>query len=104
MLQAAADEGIAARRAGDARAEAGRGMRALVQGRTLRLGSTRWMSELGVNLAPLADAAQAHQSQGRTVSWLVEGEAAPALRGLLVFGDTLKPTRARPLMPCTRSA
>ena len=91
VLQAAADEGIAARRAGDARAEAGRGMRALVQGRTLRLGSTRWMSELGVNLAPLADAAQAHQSQGRTVSWLVEGEAAPALRGLLVFGDTLKP-------------
>jgi P-type Cu+ transporter len=49
------------------------------------------MNEFGVDLAPLSDAAQAHQAQGRTVSWLVEGEDSPRLRGLLVFGDTLKP-------------
>jgi P-type Cu+ transporter len=91
VLSAAGTESVAARSASDARAEAGRGMRAVVEGRELLLGSTRWMNELGVNLAPLADAAASHQAQGRTVSWLAEGEAPPRLRGLLVFGDTLKP-------------
>jgi Cu+-exporting ATPase len=49
------------------------------------------MNELGVDLAPLADAAATHQAQGRTVSWLAEGETSPRLRGLLVFGDSIKP-------------
>jgi Cu+-exporting ATPase len=87
VLAAAADEGIAARSASDLRAEPGRGVSALVEGRALKLGSTRWMNELGVDLAPLADAAVSHQSQGRTVSWLAQDRR---LRGLLVFGDALK--------------
>jgi Cu+-exporting ATPase len=92
VLRAAAEAGIAAPGATETRAEAGRGMHARVGGRVLRLGSTRWMKELGVDLSPLVDAAQDQQAQGRTVSWLVEGEATPPrLRGLLVFGDTLKP-------------
>jgi Cu+-exporting ATPase len=90
VLRAADDEGIAPRSATGMRAEAGRGIAAAIDGRPLRLGSTRWMNELGVDLAPLADAAAAHQSQGRTVSWLAEGDAPARLRGLLVFGDTLK--------------
>jgi P-type Cu+ transporter len=91
VLRAAADAGIAAPTATDARAEAGRGMRANVNGRTLSLGSTRWMQELGVDLAPLVDAADTQQAQGRTVSWLVEGDGTPPrLRGMLSFGDTLK--------------
>jgi Cu+-exporting ATPase len=90
VLRAAADARIAAAAAADARAEAGRGVFAHVNGRALRLGSTRWMAELGVDLAPLAGAAAAHQAQGRTVSWLVEGKDRPRLRGLLAFGDTAK--------------
>jgi Cu+-exporting ATPase len=90
VLRAAADAGLAAAAAADARAEAGRGVFAHVNGRALRLGSTRWMAELGVDLAPLAGAAAAHQAQGRTVSWLVEGKDRPRLRGLLAFGDTAK--------------
>jgi P-type Cu+ transporter len=91
VLRAAADAGIAAPTATDARAEAGRGMRANVNGRTLRLGSTRWMQELAVDLALLVDAADTQQAQGRTVSWLVEGDGTPPrLRGMLSFGDTLK--------------
>jgi Cu+-exporting ATPase len=90
VLRAADGEGIAPRSASVMRAEAGRGVAATVDGRPLRLGSTRWMNELGVALAPLADAAAAHQSQGRTVSWLAEGDEHPRLRGLLVFGDTIK--------------
>jgi len=88
VLQAAADEGIAASAASELKAEAGRGMTARVDGRTLRLGSTRWMNELGVDLAPLAAAAEQQQAAGRTVSWLAEDRN---LRGLLAFGDTLKP-------------
>jgi Cu+-exporting ATPase len=91
VLRAAAGAGLAPAKAVQARAEAGRGMRAEVEGRVLRLGSTRWMHELGVDLSPLSDAAQTLQQQGRTVSWLAEGDTAPALRGLLAFGDALKP-------------
>jgi Cu+-exporting ATPase len=91
VLRAAADGCITAATPTDVRAEAGRGVFARVAGRALRLGSTRWMNELGVDLSPLIDAAQTQQAQGRTVSWLVEGEnTPPRLRGLLVFGDTLK--------------
>ena len=59
--------------------------------RDLRLGSARWMAELGVDLAPLAARAVELQSLGRTVSWLadVSGEA-PVLLGLVAFGDRLR--------------
>jgi Cu+-exporting ATPase len=88
VLQAAAEEGVAPPAASELKAEAGRGMTARIGGRTLRLGSTRWMGELGVDLAPLAAAAEQQQAAGRTVSWLAEEQT---LRGLLAFGDTLKP-------------
>jgi len=59
--------------------------------RELRLGSARWMAELGVDLAPLAERAAELQSMGRTVSWLadVSGDA-PELLGLVAFGDRLR--------------
>ena len=57
----------------------------------LRLGSARWMAELGVDLSPLAGRASELQVMGRTVSWLadVSGEA-PELLGLVAFGDRLR--------------
>jgi Cu+-exporting ATPase len=79
----------------DMRAVPGRGVTGSVQGRQLRLGSGSWMAELGVDLAPLAAKAGALQAEGRTVSWLAEGGAAPRLLGLLAFGDALKPGAAR---------
>ena len=88
VVQAAADEGVAVRSASGLKAEAGRGIGARVDGRVLRLGSTRWMGELGIDLAPLAAAAEQQQAAGRTVSWLAEDQT---LRGMLAFGDTLKP-------------
>lgn len=92
VQRAAGEAGVEARSAVDTRAEAGRGVSARVGGRVLRLGSTRWMNELGIELAPLLEAANLQQAQGRTVSWLVEGEGPDAeLRGLLAFGDALKP-------------
>ncbi|HZY20210.1 MAG TPA: heavy metal translocating P-type ATPase [Ramlibacter sp.] len=90
VLDAAAQEGLPVAAAQEVQAVAGRGLAGRVGGRDLRLGSTRWMAELGVAPGPLASAAQAAQAAGRTVSWLAETGSAPRLLGLLAFGDTPK--------------
>jgi Cu+-exporting ATPase len=80
-------------------AQAGRGVMGVVQGRALRLGSRRWMEELGVSFAaatPLQEAAERWQSRGHTLAWLAEVPAEGAtggaqLLGVLAFGDTVKP-------------
>ncbi|MEJ6022133.1 heavy metal translocating P-type ATPase [Ramlibacter sp. PS4R-6] len=79
-------------RASNVSAIAGRGVAAQVGGRELRLGSTRLMKELGVDLSALQARARELQDQGRTVSWVADITAAPQLLGLLAFGDTVKPT------------
>jgi Cu+-exporting ATPase len=76
------------------RAIAGRGMAAQVDGRELRLGSTRLMEESKVDLGALADRAAQLQGEGRTVSWVADVTDAPVLLGLLAFGDSVKPTAA----------
>ncbi len=80
------------------RAVAGRGIEGQVQARSLRLGSQRWMEELGVDLTPLRAHADAAMAQGRTLSWLVaddaQGSAPPVLLAMLAFGDRAKATSA----------
>ena len=80
-------------------AVAGRGVEGRLGARRLLLGSGPWMRELGVDVAALAEPAQALQQAGRSVSWLAEAQAdagsVPRLRGLLAFGDTLKPGAAQ---------
>ena len=90
VLGAAAAEGAAAPAATQVRAVAGRGMAATVAGRELRLGSSRYMKELAVDLGALAGPAQRHEAQGRTVSWLADLSDQPVLLGLFAFGDTVK--------------
>lgn len=92
VLAAAQRESVISPTATQLRAVAGRGMAAVVAQRELRLGSTRWMNELGVDLSPLADLARTLESAGRTVSWIADVTAAPQLLGLLAFGDTVKAT------------
>ncbi|CAB3701202.1 heavy metal translocating P-type ATPase [Paraburkholderia rhynchosiae] len=77
-----------------ARAIAGRGVEADVDGRTLALGSTRWLQELGIALSPEAKVrARELEAAGNTVSWLMQrGPQAPAALALIAFGDTVKPT------------
>jgi P-type Cu+ transporter len=94
VLDAASSEGIAVATASEVRAIAGRGMAAQVGARQLRLGSTRLMAELKVDLGPLAERAAQLQAQGRTVSWVADVSGDPALLGLLAFGDTVKATAA----------
>ena len=80
--------------ASEVRAVAGRGVAAAVAGRELRLGSSRYMRELHVDLSPLDVLAAEHESQGHSVSWLADVTDAPRLVGLLAFGDTLKTSAA----------
>ncbi|MFM0084739.1 heavy metal translocating P-type ATPase [Paraburkholderia sediminicola] len=80
--------------ASSARAVPGRGVEADVEGRTLALGSTRWLNELGIQLPPqLAERAKQLEAAGNTVSWLMQrAPLAPAALALIAFGDTVKPT------------
>ena len=101
VTEAAVQHAVAVPPAGAARAVAGRGVLAVVDGHTLHLGSRRYMGELGVDTAPQAARADALQAEGRTVSWLADlgpAEAAAGatpghtaqLIGLLAFGDQPK--------------
>lgn len=81
--------------ASELQAVAGRGLRARVEGQALALGSSRYMRELGVELAPLLPRAEGLQAEGHTVSWLASLGETPRLIGLLAFGDALKPEAAQ---------
>jgi P-type Cu+ transporter len=92
VMDSAKENLVSVAPAQDAKSVAGRGMSAQVKGQTLSLGSSRWMNELGVDLAALAKRAQELEDEGRTVSWLAEGSAPARLVGLLAFGDAAKAT------------
>ena len=92
VMDAARSQAIVVPRATEVTAVAGRGMSAVVKGRQIRLGSTRYMNELGVNTKSLAVAAAQLQQQGRTVSWLADVTDSPEVLGMLAFGDTVKAT------------
>jgi Cu+-exporting ATPase len=81
----------------------GRGVEAEIDGRTVAIGSSRWLKELGiVPTAELAAHAQQLERAGNTVSWLMsyanhanseDANIAPAQAlALLAFGDTIKPS------------
>ncbi|HET9822125.1 MAG TPA: heavy metal translocating P-type ATPase [Burkholderiaceae bacterium] len=90
VLAAAAERALAVAAAADVQAVPGRGVEGRLAGRLLRLGSARWLDELGLaQPAELAAAATQAQAAGRSVSWLVDAEAG-RVRGLLAFGDAPK--------------
>jgi soluble P-type ATPase/protein-L-isoaspartate O-methyltransferase len=71
-------------------------VQARVQGRLLRLGSTRWLSESGLAPGPLQPQAAQAAASGQTVSWLFTpgsadtGHDQAQVLGLLTFGDQAK--------------
>ncbi|MEJ7669911.1 MAG: heavy metal translocating P-type ATPase [Casimicrobiaceae bacterium] len=94
VLTAAQAEGISAPAASNAGALPGRGVTADVDGRSFRLGSRRLMEELGADFGPLGEQASRLDSDGRTVSWLMQIAPDKRLLGLIAFGDAPKPTAA----------
>jgi P-type Cu+ transporter len=100
----AAAAGLDIPRAESARAVPGRGMEASVRGNRLVVGSGRWMRELGVDLAPLAAKAAQLEGQGMSVSWLANVTGAPALLGVMAFGDRIRPEAAEAIEALRRRA
>jgi len=66
----------------------GRGLAAHVDGMELKLGSSRLMQELNVDMTPLAAQALSLENTGNTISWLASGTQ---LLGLFAFSDQVKP-------------
>jgi len=95
VLEAARGLALDVPSAGEPKALAGRGIRGTVDGELLYLGSTRLLTELGLDAnaaGTLAARANRLQNDGRTVSWLMaEANGERRLLGLLAFGDTIKP-------------
>ncbi len=74
----------------DSQSLTGRGIAGTLQGRRLALGNRRLLEETGLNPGSLAASATAWETEGRTLSWLIEQSPQPQVLGLFAFGDTLK--------------
>ncbi|TWC23955.1 Cu+-exporting ATPase [Pseudomonas sp. SJZ085] len=91
VLDACAERGLSVPAVSDSQALPGRGIAGSLDGRRLALGNRRLLDESGLNAGSLADSAQAWETEGRTLSWLIEQGATSRVLGLFAFGDTLKP-------------
>ena len=91
VVEAAGTAGLRVPGAAELRAAPGQGMSGVVDGRELRLGSTRWLRESGVDPSALEPEAAALQHEGHSVAWLAEMSAPPRLLGLFAFRDEPKP-------------
>ena len=74
----------------DSQSLTGRGIAGTLQGRRLALGNRRLLEETGLTPGSLAESASAWETEGRTLSWLIEQSPQPRVLGLFAFGDTLK--------------
>ncbi len=92
VVSAAGERQIRVTTAQDVRAVPGRGTEGEVDGQITLVGSLRWMQELGVDMGPLADRADALQREGATVSAVARrtGQGLQ-LQALMAFGDEPKP-------------
>ncbi|PIG29507.1 Cu+-exporting ATPase [Janthinobacterium sp. 35] len=88
VLDAASARHIAPLPATGLSALPGRGLAAQVDGLELKLGSSRLMQELNVDMTPLAAQALSLENTGNTISWLASGTQ---LLGLFAFSDQVKP-------------
>lgn len=91
VLDACVERGLAVADVSDSQSLTGRGIAGNLDGRRLALGNRRLLEESGLSAGPLADSATAWETEGRTLSWLIEQSPHPTVLGLFAFGDTLKP-------------
>jgi P-type Cu+ transporter len=89
IVAAARDKGLALEKPEQFDSESGIGVRGTVGGRSLALGNTALMAQLGVDVAPLASQAEALRTQGASVMHLA---VDAKLAGLLAVSDPIKAT------------
>jgi Cu+-exporting ATPase len=88
VVRRARADGVAVESAQDFRALEGMGVEGTAAGRKIMVGSRRLVEGAGVDVSPLAGAAERLAGQGKTVAF-VAFDGRPA--GLLALADTLKP-------------
>ena len=91
VLDACAERGLDVADVTDSQSLTGRGIAGTLDGRRLALGNRRLLEESSLGAGSLADSAKAWETEGRTLSWLIEQSPGLRVLGLFAFGDTLKP-------------
>ncbi|MGW8464578.1 heavy metal translocating P-type ATPase [Pseudomonas sp. CLCA07] len=91
VLDACTERGLTVVDVSDSQSLTGRGIAGTLDGRRLALGNRRLLEESGLNAGSLDDSATAWETEGRTLSWLIEQSPESKVLGLFAFGDTLKP-------------
>ena len=81
VLDACAERGLTVADVSDSQSLTGRGIAGNLEGRRLALGNRRLLEESGLSAGPLADSATAWETEGRTLSWLIEQSPATASAG-----------------------
>ncbi len=91
VVRAARERGVRLDRVASFESVPGKGVRAVVGGTSVLVGSPRYLQESGVDVEALADAARDAEARGRTVLAVARGDRAA---GLLALADTVKPDAA----------
>ncbi|MDI3272458.1 heavy metal translocating P-type ATPase [Pseudomonas sp. MDT1-16] len=91
VLDACAERSLTVADVTDSQSLTGRGIAGTLDGRRLALGNRRLLEESGLSAGEWADCATAWETEGRTLSWLIEQSPERRVLGLFAFGDTLKP-------------
>ncbi len=87
MVEGARERGLELPSADDFASETGRGVRARIDGRDVRVGSARWMEESGVEIGELDEARRALEDEGKTAMFVSVDRAAA---GIVAVADRLK--------------
>ncbi|WP_296172715.1 heavy metal translocating P-type ATPase [uncultured Brevundimonas sp.] len=91
IMRAAADRDLTLSEAAEFDSPVGRGVTGLVDGRRLFLGNARYLTEVGVDVAPLEAEAEALREEGATAIFVV---VDGAVAGVLGIADPVKATTA----------
>lgn len=81
------------------KAIAGSGVRGIVQGQPVQVGTVRWFDELGLDTATLATQKNTWENQGKTVVCVA---VAGQVRGAIAIADTVKPSSAHVIQTLQR--
>ena len=91
ILRGAEQKSLKPAKVEDFEAVTGQGVKGRIDGRIARLGNARLMQSFGIQVSPLAKAADARREQGETVMYVAVGGK---LAGLVAAADPVKPSAA----------
>lgn len=101
VVRSAQTQGLPASPVDDVESLTGRGLRAVVNGKTIWIGNQKLMNEAGVTLsAESISRAEALQGQGKTLMWIAVDKT---LAGLIALADTLRKEAAPTMNALKRS-